>query len=105
MRRFPRLIALVALLVPCLALGACGSASDSGGFDVLVGPGKLALPVFGDGSIKTLALRNMSGTDATATPSPFSTVSARAAKSPSVASSARSRVSPCCAARSLAAPS
>lgn len=65
MRAIPLRWALAALLLPCLALGACGSASDSGGFDVVVAPGKLALPVFDDGTIKTLALRNMSGTAAT----------------------------------------
>jgi hypothetical protein len=65
MRGFTRLLALGALLAPCLSLTSCGSASGGGGFDVLAGPLKMALPIFPDGSTRTLALRNMSDTDAT----------------------------------------
>lgn len=56
MRRSHLLLAL-ALLAP---LGACGGGGDGagGGFTSLAGPTELALPVFDDGALKTVVLRN-----------------------------------------------
>jgi hypothetical protein len=63
MPRISRLLTLTALL----ALGACGTAGDGSGTTIesIFGPIRLALPAFDDGTNKTLALRNLAGTDAT----------------------------------------
>jgi hypothetical protein len=51
---------LLSLALLALPLGACGTAGGRGGFSsFLQGPAHLALPLFLDGSIKTLVLRNL----------------------------------------------
>ncbi len=62
MPRISRLLSLTALL----ALGACGTAGVGGNtIASILGPIRLALPGFDDGTNKTLALRNLSGSAAT----------------------------------------
>ena len=60
MPRISSLLTLTALL----ALSACGPGGSGGTFTSLVGPAELALPVFDDGTNKTLALRDLSGSGA-----------------------------------------
>jgi hypothetical protein len=52
---------LVLAMVP---LGACGSSGSSGSSDFFLGPLFFGLPVFDDGSVKTLVLRNIADEDA-----------------------------------------
>lgn len=60
MPRISSLLTLTALL----ALGACGTSGSGSTIASLAGPVELALAVFGDGTNKTLALRDFSGSGA-----------------------------------------
>jgi len=60
MPRISSLLTLTALL----ALGGCGTSGSDSTFASGVGPAELALPVFDDGTNKTLALRDFSGSGA-----------------------------------------
>lgn len=68
MTRTPLALALRPLsLLAFVLVGACGTGGDNGaaGLGTTVGPTELALPVFDDGALKTVVLRNLSAQDVT----------------------------------------